>query len=418
MKYISIIGATLYGNQGAEAMLSATIQRIKEKYPDIFFFIFSYYPINDKKIIKESNVKIFSSTPLYLLLILYPLSLLYCIIGFLKLSFLKNIFPDSIKSLANSNLLIDLAGVSFIDSRKKYLPFNILTIWPAILLKVPVIKFSQAMGPFKTKINYWCAKYFLAKCDKIFARGKATFQNLIDLDMEASKIELGSDIAFLYKANDSLNNEIDTEYLSEILEEIKIIKNSNKKVIGICPSSLLAQISKKQNYDYVHYLLDVIKKLIELKYFIVFFPNATREQHINKLRNNDLPVIKAIINKLENKKDIDIIGIEKNINTEYVKRIISMCDLTIVSRFHAMVASLEAGTPVFVYGWGHKYFEVMKQFEQEEWVCSHKTRETMLDKIIDLEKKVEEEKIKINNNIKRVQLESQKQLDYIFLKIK
>jgi colanic acid/amylovoran biosynthesis protein len=51
--------------------------------------------------------------------------------------------------------LIDLAGVSFIDGREKFLPFNILTILPAMLLGVPVVKFAQAMGPSRIRSIGW-----------------------------------------------------------------------------------------------------------------------------------------------------------------------------------------------------------------------------------------------------------------------
>ena len=43
---------------------------------------------------------------------------------------------------------------------------------PAHILKVPVIKFSQALGPFENKFNKIIAKIFLPLCKIIFARGK------------------------------------------------------------------------------------------------------------------------------------------------------------------------------------------------------------------------------------------------------
>ena len=48
MKEISIIAATFYGNRGAEAMLSAAMAEIKNRYDgSVKFNVFSYYPRQD-----------------------------------------------------------------------------------------------------------------------------------------------------------------------------------------------------------------------------------------------------------------------------------------------------------------------------------------------------------------------------------
>ena len=72
MKKISIIGATIIGNRGAEAMLSATIGRIKDRYPNAHFYVYSYYPADDFEVIEQSNVSIHSATPIYLVTVLFP----------------------------------------------------------------------------------------------------------------------------------------------------------------------------------------------------------------------------------------------------------------------------------------------------------------------------------------------------------
>ena len=40
----SLIAATVSGNRGAEAMLETSIGRIRERFPDARFSVFSYYP--------------------------------------------------------------------------------------------------------------------------------------------------------------------------------------------------------------------------------------------------------------------------------------------------------------------------------------------------------------------------------------
>ena len=55
-KKIAIIGATISGNHGAEAMLSATIGRIRELQPDANFVVFSYLAKKDREITNDKNL--------------------------------------------------------------------------------------------------------------------------------------------------------------------------------------------------------------------------------------------------------------------------------------------------------------------------------------------------------------------------
>ena len=99
--------------------------------------------------------------------------------------------------LSQCDLLIDLAGVSFIDGREKFLPFNILTLAPAFFLKVPVVKFSQAMGPFRNPLNFFTAKHILSRCERLFARGEQTAANLSNLPLSRNSWQMAGDLAFL-----------------------------------------------------------------------------------------------------------------------------------------------------------------------------------------------------------------------------
>jgi len=57
----------------------------------------------------------------------------------------------SVKSLSESDAVLDIGGLPFLMGGLIFLPYNILTLWPAILLKVPVIKMSQAAGLLKIR---------------------------------------------------------------------------------------------------------------------------------------------------------------------------------------------------------------------------------------------------------------------------
>lgn len=53
-----------------------------------------------------------------------------------------------------------------------------------MLMGVPVLKYSQAMGTFHSPINRFLAKWILPKMKLICARGKGTLENLKSIGIE------------------------------------------------------------------------------------------------------------------------------------------------------------------------------------------------------------------------------------------
>ena len=424
MKKISIIGATFIGNRGAEAMLCTVINKVSEKFPDSEFYIFSYYPKDDKKLLAQSNHKlkdkitIFSSTPFYISAILFPSAILFAIFSFFKLKFITRVLPKSIQALGESDALVDVAGVSFMDGRAIFLPFNILTILPAMLVKTPVLKFAQGLGPFTQFPVKLCAKIFLPKCKQIFARGDITLKHLNDFFQNKAFFQAACDVAFNHKKNYSITSE-NHGYVNTLIQKLQSAKNNKKTIIGLCPSSVVYSKTKKQNIDYIGSMLKIIKKLLQNENIVILlFPNATRETNINKLRNNDLAIIKLINEKLRKDSEIqikNIISVEKDINTDGIKSLIEHCEITAISRFHAMIASLTLNTPPIVLGWSHKYLEVMKQFELEDNVLDYSDINLdIADKILNVLNKKEQQKKLIAKKFPEVKKDSFAQFEYLF----
>ncbi|MFW5872911.1 MAG: polysaccharide pyruvyl transferase family protein [bacterium] len=370
MKQVTIGGVSVTGNRGAEAMLITAIGRIRDKHPDTLFNIFTIYPEEDTKLINDYKIRIFNSKPFYLSCILFPLSITLSIAKFFKLKFLYGIFPRAVTSIADSSIFVDLSGVSFMDNRLKFLPYNILMILPALILGVPVIKGAQAMGPFNKSLNRLSAKLLLKKCNLVFARGKYTRQYLNGLNL--INVINSTDIAFLHGSNDNLTEE-NNEYTKTILRKISEFKINGQLIVGICPSSV---VYKKAGSKYIHLLVSIIENIIKSGHSVLLFPNATRQNNMSKLHNNDLPVILDLLdffrsnggNQLEH-----IIYIDRNINTGSIKKLINSIDIAVISRFHAMINCLSLGIPLLVIGWSEKYLEIMEYFSMEEWVFDYTT---------------------------------------------
>jgi polysaccharide pyruvyl transferase WcaK-like protein len=414
---ISIIAATIYGNRGAEAMLTTIIGRVHERNPRALINIFSYYPAHDKKITKAQHINIFSSTPLYLATVLFPFSLLLAVLKRFRLGFLRRFFPKSVVALEQSDVLIDVAGVSFIDGREKFLPFNILTIFPAMLLCVPVVKFSQAIGPFQHFFTNFSARLFLPRCKKIFARGDLSYKHLQELSLPEGIVDNAADVVFWHQAGDAISNE-NEDYVANLEKTIEEVKRDSKPLIGICPSSVIASNAKKEGWNYTELLYRIAKELLANGHPVLLFPNATRKESKGKLRNNDLPVIEETVMYFAafDEWSKNLYYVTEDINTESIKRLLEHCDFVIVSRFHAMITSLSMGKPTLVLGWGHKYFEVMDRFGLKDYVLDYKHNEvsTILNNVKSLMDNASSVRENIKTALPLIRSLSQRQFDYLF----
>lgn len=372
MKTVCIAGGSFTGNHGAEAMLITCISRIRERASDTRFIVMTPCVKADRAVLRDTSITLVSSTPVSLVLFLFPLSLIAAFLSLCKMNFLMRILPASIRLLNSSELFIDIAGVSFMDSRLLFLPYNIFSLMPAFLLKIPVIKCAQALGPFKKPLNRFFARLCLSRCKHIFARGKDTLANLKELGISESMYSIAADVAFCHTQGDSLTEE-NTEYINTLLDTLETRIASGSKLIGICPSSLLAA-PKHNRTAYVSFIAQLAERYAQSPYHVVLFPNATRENKMQSYRNNDLRVIldvKEQLNSVPSSLRDNITYIERNIRADDIKKMIDLFEIAIVSRFHAMIAALATHTPVFVLGWSHKYREVMTLCGLEEMIVNY-----------------------------------------------
>ena len=371
MVRIALTAGAINGNRGSEAMLVTTIGRIRELLPEAQFGIFTPYYRDDLRIWRKTpGVVLLNSSPLYLALVLVPAAIIAGIGKKGKLTAVKNYLPAPVAFLWDCNAVIDFAGVSFMDSRPHFLPFNILSMYPGFLLGIPVVKFSQAVGPFNNPVNAWCAKHCFNRCAHIYARGEKTRSYLDTLPLKTKNYSVAPDIAFCHEDGDRITSE-NEELLREFLTRIDERKKNGATVIGIGPSSVIASGSGGGN-RYVDFIVDLARTLADAGRFCVFFPNSSKEHKPRVWRNNDLPLLRRIRSRCRGDEE-RFLFCDANFNASSVKHIIGRCDATVTSRFHAMIFSLSLRIPVFVVGWSHKYREVMSDFAMEKYVVDYRS---------------------------------------------
>ncbi len=402
MKYVIGGSAALYGNKGAAAMLEASVQSVTNEDKEAQFTLLSLYPENDKKQNKYKNLSVLSTKPIYLALVVNPLALLYKILIPLRPLIRKN---NHINTLYECDVYLDEPGISFVDGREKFLIFNVASILPPMLMNKKIVKCAQAMGPFNNPINKFFSKLLLPRVSHIMARGAQTLKYLNGLKLK--NVTPASDYAFLLKITEE-----EKQIAKKILEKLKLSSKSNKEYVVICPSRVVEKKCEKLGVDYAGVIADFINTKNNQNQKFIILAHAAREGS-EKPHNNDLPLCKKIYEQVEDKEKT--IFFNQEISAQAQRYIISTVSACLVSRFHAMIASLSVAVPVGVIGWSHKYKEILSQFGLENYAIDLKNlNQDSLDRLYDMTKSdTSIIKSQIKNNLEAVKKESMKNTNAI-----
>jgi len=362
MSTYGVIGGTLWGNRGAEAMVVTTIGQVRERDPGAGFVLFSYFPDRDRQLLRDPAVAVVDARP-------GPTVLAWCGALASRLARLVGLrLPDSwlpapARALRGCRALFDVSGISFHDGRLSVVAYNLMCLWPALLLRVPVIRLSQAMGPFRHPLNRLPARWVTRRCLHSFARGRRTATYLERLRVPADRWSVAPDVAFAYRPEYSLTSENDTQ-VEALREHLAGLRAAGTGIVALVPSSLVDQRMTRAGSDYVDLLRSVVHDLWRRGLHVLVLPNATRAG-LAVPRNNDLTVVTRLRDRLAADpaaRPGAVSYVDFDLNTASIRSLAQPCTLLITARFHAMVAALALEVPPLVLGWSHKYEEVLEMF--------------------------------------------------------
>jgi len=359
---VAITAASYYGNKGAAAMLQSAVKQLYLKYGAFLtVYLMSTYPKADKKLLPFDFIKVVSCKPLNLLFIAFPAVLLFYLFNRvfpIRLLLKKN---KIIRAYTETDIVLDMAGVSFVDSRGFIMNiYAAVTMIVPLMMKIPVVKYSQGLGSFKSFYNRMLAKTILPKMALIIARGEITRKQLSDIGI-IKNVKICADGAFTMPDDKNITSDINN-----------LCKTDDfylKSYISLSPSSVVESKCKKLNINYHSVIVDFIKYLTEHGFGVLLIANAARLGS-KKPRNNDLPICDKVYNSIADKRLIRYY--HEEMPPEKIRELIGRSLLFIGSRFHAMIAALEKNIPVLILGWSHKYKEVLDMFSLGSWVVDYK----------------------------------------------
>ena len=354
---IAITAASYSGNKGAAAMLQSSITQLRERYGEsLNIKLMSVYPKGDREQVPHDFVDIVSTKPEQLVFVAFPLATLYRLFKWLPPARMLLSKNKVIRAYQNTDMVVDEAGVAFVDSRGFVMnTYAFICAAVPMLVGTPVVKYSQALGSFNNPWNKFLAKWVLPKMKLICARGKTT-EGLLEGIGITKNVRLCADGAFTMKD--------DPEAAARVAQRMRSDSFYDADVVGLSISSVVAGKCAKNGIDYPGILVDFVRHLNAQGYNVLILANAAR-MGSDKPRNNDLPLGDEIAARLGDSPQVR--WYHEEMTAEELREYIGACRFVVASRFHTMIGALQRKVPTLLIGWSHKYQEVLDMFGLGEY---------------------------------------------------
>lgn len=374
---IATIGAAFSANKGAASMLQAVVEALPEVLGACHFQVLTTYPEDDEKVAPvpgNATMEIVSCRPRELLFPMLPLAVLSRLVRHAGGSGRALHLTPALRALAGADVVLDLAGISFSDGRGvPILGYNTLMTGIPLLLSPRVIKCSQAMGPFRGRLNRTLARLVLSRLIAVTARGGETAKYLDELGL--SNVTRAADLAYLLPVDESDHST--AEYLiGQALGE--------GPFVAIVPSAVVQRYVEGRGINYVAEMAEVIRRIVASGRKVLIIAHSARPGQ-SASHMNDLPLVREIYGAI----DSPFCGcLDESLPPAVLRALLARADITITARFHGLVSALAGATPALVVGWSHKYREALAEFGLEEWCMDYDSLNAsrLYDRYLDLER--------------------------------
>ena len=336
---VMVTGGYLSQNMGSAAMSVVTARELEKLGYKPWFL--SKYPKEDADLAARYGISIVPARQLVFTFLVVPgLAIVAAVPGAMGLV-RRRFFRGAL-------LCYDIGGITFSGARGVG-GFLINATWLILplLLRIPVVKGAQAIGPFDRWYLRLFAPRLLRKAKVVHARGAQTEAILKQHDVEC---ERSADIAFLLEPETIVGKE-------------PICRDGDCLVI---PSVVVARRYDRRygHGAYRRMIAAAITRLRALGIAVMVLPHCYRASS-NQI-SNDLPLARSIVAQVDDGQVTLVNPVGRSPGE--LKTIVGVAAVCVTGRFHGMIASLGMGVPTIVTAWSHKYLEVMSDFGQENLV--------------------------------------------------
>ncbi|EPY5205830.1 colanic acid biosynthesis pyruvyl transferase WcaK [Klebsiella pneumoniae] len=396
-----LVGNHTCGNRGDGAILRGLLDSFRKIEPSVELDIISRYAISsslllDEKISidklhlaksKQKNTNLYGKIKNKINAFLLPRILLAHAQKkglFFRFS-LPSYIVDFISDLKQYDAVIQVGGSFFVDL---YGTAQFEHVLCSLIAKKNIYLVGHSVGPFENDFFNEVATYSFSNVNKLILREEVSLELMRSAGIPTDKVIMGVDTAFLVDDNKPQAKNYVLEHWLDII--------SRKPTIAITVRRL-APFDKRLGVSQESYesaIASVVDYYINEGFQVVAFSTCTGIESYN---NDDRMIAYAVSRKLKaSASDFHIVMDE--INDLQLGYLLKECVLTVGTRLHSAIISINFGTPAVAINYEHKSLGVMRGLGMNQ--LSADLQELLNGKIIDKINYILENYTELNDNLK------------------
>ena len=360
-----ILGNHTCGNRGDSAILRGLLDAIATLEPDAEVDVMSRYPVSSSWLLNRPVM----GDPLYsqmkqhnnaagvvgrvkkVLRRRYQHQVLLSRVtdsGKLRNIAIAQGFTDFVRLLSGYDAIIQVGGSFFVDL------YGVPQFEHALctfMAKKPLYMVGHSVGPFQEPQFNQLANYVFGHCNALILRESVSLDLMKQSAIDTSKVEHGVDTAWLVA-----HHEEDFVADYRVRHWLKVI--GQQKTVAITLREL-APFDKRLGTTqkaYEQAFADVVNRILDSGWQVVALSTCTGIDSYNK----DDRMIALNLQSLVNDPSRYHVVMDE-LNDLEMGKIFGACDLTVGTRLHSAIISMNFGTPAIAINYEHKSAGIMQQ---------------------------------------------------------
>ena len=365
-----ILGNHTCGNRGDSAILRGLLDAINTLSPEAEVDVMSRYPVSSSWLLNRPVM----GDPLYLqmkahnnapgmvgrvkkvLRRRYQHQVLLSRVtdsGKLRNIAIAQGFTDFVRLLSGYDAIIQVGGSFFVDL------YGVTQFEHALctfMAKKPSYMVGHSVGPFQAPAFNQMANYVFGHCDALFLRESVSLDLMKRSDIDTSKVEKGVDTAWLVDHHDDT---FDASYAVQHWLNVA----QQQKTVAITLREL-APFDKRLGTTQEAYekaFAGVVNRIIASGWQVMALSTCTGIDSYNK---DDRIVALNLRKHIQDPSRYHVVMDE--LNDLEMGKLLGACDLTVGTRLHSAIISMNFGTPAIAINYEHKSAGIMQQLGMPE----------------------------------------------------
>ncbi|WP_318385974.1 colanic acid biosynthesis pyruvyl transferase WcaK [Enterobacter sp.] len=262
-------------------------------------------------------------------------------------------FTDFVRLLAGYDAIIQVGGSFFVDL------YGVPQFEHALctfMAKKPLYMIGHSVGPFQDAQFNQLANYVFGHCDALILRERVSLDLMKHSQINTDKVEQGVDTAWLV---DHHHDDFKASYAVQHWLDVA----AKQKTVAITLREL-APFDKRlgtTQQAYEEAFAEVVNRVLDAGYQVLALSTCTGIDSYNK---DDRMVALNLRGLVNDPSRFHVVMDE--LNDLEMGKIFAACDLTVGTRLHSAIISMNFGTPAIAINYEHKSAGIMQQLGMPE----------------------------------------------------